>query len=103
MAGNDYTLSVTWTPSTTGTNIGAVTYNAATITVTCEVTRFDKPTDPAPITYYVNGDDKTVDLRNEWSQYPSCGYAYTETISWTNLESWMTADPSTGVLTISST
>ena len=46
-AGNDYTLSVTWTPSSTGTNAGAVTYDAATITVTCDVTSLTAPSIPS--------------------------------------------------------
>ena len=38
MEDNDYTVSVEWTPDSTGTIAGAVTYDAITVTVTCEVT-----------------------------------------------------------------
>ena len=44
MEDNDYTISVEWTPDSTGTIAGAVTYDAITVTVICTVTSLTAPT-----------------------------------------------------------
>lgn len=80
-----YNLEATWT--SVDLNISDPTYLALTVTVTCTIASFTRPTpssSPIAITLY----EKT--LNYDFSQYsyvqvPACEYAYTSTYVFTGL------------------
>lgn len=82
-----HTLIATFT-STYGAD---PTYTAFVITVTCTVTSFTNPSNPANVSYTLFTKSLQVDLSNlVYVQSPPCGYAYTSTLSWTGLQNFIT-------------
>ena len=96
-----YSLKGTYT---TGTGVSVPVTIASPLNIICSIQTFNKPADPAPVTYYVNGDDKIIDMTNQWVQDPACGYVYTESFTWTGLTTYMTeTSAGSGIITLSST
>ena len=84
-----HTLYATFT-STHGSD---PTYTAFVITVTCQVTSFSLPSNPADVTYTLFTKSLAVDLTSlVYTQSPACGYTYTSTLTWTGLETFITSD-----------
>ena len=67
-------------------------YTAFVFTVTCEVTSFALPSDPSNVSYTLFTASNEVDLTSlVYVQTPACGYAYTSTLTWTGLETFITS------------
>lgn len=68
------------------------TYTAFVFTVTCEVTSFALPSNPSDESYTLFTAASRIDLSNlVYVQTPACGYAYTSTLTWTGLETFITS------------
>ena len=66
-------------------------YTAFIFTVTCEVTSFTNPSDPSNVSYTLFTSSLEVDLTSlVYVQSPACGYAYTSSLTWTGLETFIT-------------
>ena len=60
-------------------------------TVTCEVTSFALPSTPSDVSYTLFTSSLEVDLTSlVYVQTPACGYAYTSSLTWTGLETFIT-------------
>ena len=67
-------------------------YTAFTFTVTCQVTSFALPSNPSDVTYTLFTSSLEVDLTGlVYVQSPACGYAYTSSLTWTGLETFITS------------
>ena len=60
--------------------------------MTCQVTSFALPSNPADVSYTLFEKSLEVDLTSlVYVQSPACGYAYTSSLTWTGLESFITS------------
>ena len=87
-----YTLKATYSP-TYGT---AAQFSVLTITVRCVVTSMTRPSNPTTgLTYNVWDKPLSFDFSQTWVQTPACGYVYTDSFTWTGLNSYILQDSAT--------
>ena len=87
-----YTLKATYTP----TNGSAAEFSVLTITVQCVVTSMTRPANPTTgLTYNVWDKPLSFDFSKTWVQTPACGYVYTDSFTWTGLNTYILQDSAT--------
>ena len=100
LAGTTYTIAATYSPDASGST--ASSFTVLEITVKCVVTSFTRPSNPSSgTTQYVKGSAIEFDFNNDYVQSPACGYAYSNSFTWTGVSgnSFMSTDAS-GVLSV---
>jgi hypothetical protein len=81
-----HTLAVTYTTTHGDDPI----YNAVIFTVQCTVATFTRPSDPSTENYDLFATLHTIDISSlVYVQDPACGYAYTDSVTWTGLETFI--------------
>ena len=82
---NTYSLLGTYTP----TNGSAAQFTVATLTIECVVTSFTRPSNPSSgLTYNLWDTPLSFDFSQDWVQDPACGAAFTDTFTWTGLNTY---------------
>lgn len=60
--------------------------------MTCEVTSFAVPSNPSNVAYNLFDASTEIDLTSlVYTQTPACGYTYTNSLTWTGLETFITS------------
>lgn len=85
-----YPIYATYT-STSGT---PTEFQVATVNVDCVVTAFTMPSAPSgnALSYTLWSAPKAFDFTQTWVQSPACGHAYTDSFTWTGLNTYVVQD-----------
>jgi hypothetical protein len=91
LTGKTYTVTATYTPDY-GT---ASAFTVMTFTVDCVITSFTRPSDPSQITYNIWDDTSFYDGSQQWVQDPACAHTFTDSFTWTGLNTYIVQDSGT--------
>ena len=83
------TLKGTYSP-TYGTS---AQFTVATLTIECIVSSFTRPSNPSTgLTYNLWSDSISFDFTQDWVQSPACGHTFTDSFTWSGLNSYIVQD-----------